>query len=131
MKLFEFFNVPIDKDSKPKKIGTSDIDKQKLSDEVFWFILDNDALHKEFVLPFVSQLKDTITSADFNKERFSKMWAPMVAKGCNLYHKKEKLKDNPKSLFDQELKDGLCQQISDKFIEEFQENIYQVGEYKV
>jgi hypothetical protein len=79
----------------------------------------------------VSELKDVITSAEFNKERFSKMWAPMVSKGCNLYHKKEKLKDNPKTLFDQELKDGLCQQISEKFIEEFKENIYQVGEYKV
>jgi hypothetical protein len=129
MKLFEFFNVPVDNKDKPMKIGKSKDDKLKLADEIFWFIIDNDALHKEFVLPFAAELKDKISSPEFNKERFHKMWGPMVAKGCKLYHKKEKLKDSPDSLFDDEFKKDICQKVSDKFQDEFKNKYYQVGDH--
>ena len=133
MKLYEFFNVPVDKKQKydPHHADISVEEKQKMADEVFWFILDHDELHKEFVLPFIQELKNQITSPNFNKDRFTKMWMPMVSKGCKLFHKKHKLKKNPTDLFDEEMRKGLCKSVGDKFIKEIEDDIYSVKGHKI
>lgn len=133
MKLNEFFNVPIDplKEPDPHHNHVSADEKERMANEVFWFILDNDSLHKEFVLPFVKDLKHLISSPNYDKERFTKYWSPMVSKGCNLFYKKEKLKKDPKNLFDQEFKDGICEKLTEKFIEEIRNDYYQVGDHKL
>ena len=132
MKLNEFFNVPVDKKQKydPHHAGISAEEKQKMADEVFWFIVDHDDLHKEYVMPFVQDMKAQVTSPNFNRDRFTKMWAPMVAKGCQLFHKKHKLKKDPKDLFDKEMKDGLYKALTDRFIKDIQDDEYHVGDHK-
>ena len=132
MKLYEFFNIPVNKKEKenPSVIGISQEEKQKMADELFWFILDNDRLHKEYVLPFVNSMKDQITSPTFNKDRFTKMWMPMVNKGCKEFYSKHKLKKDPKELFDDSTKTVICKSLSDKFIEEFKDDAYSVRAHK-
>jgi uncharacterized protein YaaW (UPF0174 family) len=131
MKLNEFFNVPIDKKEKndPEHVRVSAEEKQKMADEVFWFIIDHDMLHKEYSLPFVRDMKDQLKSPNFDKDKFSKMWMPMVNKGCHLYYKQNKLKKDPKELFDKELRDGLCKSLGEKFIEEINDNAYHIGSH--
>jgi hypothetical protein len=129
MKLYEFFNVSDDSRKKPDPHfdHISAEEKQKMADEVFWFILDHDALHKEYVLPVVGELKSQIEDPKFDREKFNKQWSPMVSKGCSLFYKKEKLSKDPKNLFDDELKDELCKRLTDKFAEEVKDDVYQVG----
>lgn len=133
MKLYEFFNVPVDPLKKPDPHfdHISAEEKQKMADNVFWFILDNDSLHKEYVLPYISDLKNQLTSPDFNREKFSKYWAPMVNKGCNLFHRKEKLTKNPDKLFDDNLKRDICKKLTDKFIDEVKNDMYFIGDHKL
>jgi hypothetical protein len=133
MKLYEFFNVPVDKKEKQfPDYGKSktEEEKAKMADELFWYIIDNDTLHKEHVLPFVKELKTQITSPDFNRNRFTKSWMPMVNKGCRLFYKHHKLKENPAKLFDEDFKDELCKRLCDKFVKDVQEDHYHVGDHK-
>jgi hypothetical protein len=132
MKLYEFFNVPFDRKEKDTStfLKKSDEDKDKMSDDVFWFIVDHDNLHKEYVLPFVRDMKSQINSPDFNRGKFTKKWLPMVKKGCQLFYKHKKLKDDPKDLFSNELQDDLCKRLCDKFIEDVKEDSYNVGIHK-
>lgn len=132
MKLYEFFNVPADKKSKhefPNYAGQSQEEKEKVADDVFWYIIDQDDLHKEFVLPFVRDMKAQVTSPNFNRDRFTKKWMPMVSKGCKSYYKKEKLQDDPKDIFSDDMKQELCKKLCDKFIQEIQDDDYQIGDY--
>ena len=133
MKLYEFFNVPVDPQKKPDPHFNhiSAEEKQKMADDVFWFILDNDALHKEYIMPVISDLKSQITDPEFNKEKFNKKWAPMVSKGCGLFYKKEKLSKDPKDLFDNNLKDELCKRLTDKLMDEVKDDAYQVGDHSL
>lgn len=133
MKLYEFFNIPIDPLKKPDPHfdHISAEEKEKLANEVFWFILDNDSLHKEYVLPEIQELKKVIDSPNFNRDKFSKKWEPMVAKGCNQYYKKEKLKKSPNDLFDSELKTDLCKKLTDRFIDDIKDDAYNIGEHKL
>jgi hypothetical protein len=132
MKLYEFFNVPVDKKEKafPDYANSkSDEEKTKIADQLFWYIIDNDDLHKEFVLPFIKDMKAQITSPGFNRDRFTKKWLPMINKGAKLFYKHEKLKDDPKDLFTDNLKDELCKQLCDKFIDEVKEDHYHIGDH--
>jgi hypothetical protein len=132
MKLYEFFNVPVDKrqDKFPNYPGQSLEDKEKMSDELFWFIIDHDSLHKEFVLPFVKDMKDQVTNPNFDKGRFTKGWMPMVRKGCSLFYKKKKLKDDPKDLFDDKVKEEICRKLCDKFVQEIKDGDFFIGDHK-
>jgi hypothetical protein len=40
------------------------------------------------------------------------------------------LTDNPAKLFDEDFKDELCKRLCDKFIDDVQEDYYQVGDHK-
>ena len=131
MKLYEFFSVPVDKTGKEFKTfkKQSQEEKQKTADEVFCYILDHDLLHKEFVLPFVSKIKNKISDPNIDRNRFAKSWLPMVNKGCTLYHKKMKLNSNPKELFDQKTREDLCKRLADQFIDDLTNDEYHVGDY--
>lgn len=131
MKLLEFFNIPNDNPSKFDAEGKSEEDKNKIQDEVYWYIIDNDDLHKQFVLPFVSDLKGHLASPDFNLDRFKKNWIPMVNKGCKMYYDKKKLKSNPDSVFTKELKKNLLDKITDKYIEDVKNDSYKIGDHKI
>jgi hypothetical protein len=96
---------------------------------VFWFIIDHDDLHKEFVLPFARDLEKQLGSPNFNRERFTKQWIPMVNKGCQLYYKKNKLKDDPAEIFNKELRKGICEKLSEKFMDEISNNSYRIGKH--
>lgn len=131
MKLLEFFNIPNDNPSKFDVQGKSQEDKNKIQDDLYWFIIDNDDLHKQFVLPFVSDLKAHLSQPDFNVNRFKKNWVPMINKGCRMYYNDKKLKSNPDSLFTKELKKNLLDKITDKYIDDIKNNSYDIGEHKI
>jgi DNA-binding transcriptional regulator YhcF (GntR family) len=130
MKLYEFFNVPVEQHEKENKSfhkAKSQEEKQKMADEVFWFILDHDALHKEHVIPSVRELAGQTMNPDFNRSKFAKQWIPMVSKGCTMFHKKNKMTQDPRDVFDDEFKDSLCKRFAEKFIKEINDKEYYIG----
>jgi len=132
MKLNEFFNIPLDRKEKkfPSYPGQSEEEQGKLEDDLFWYILDNDDLHKEFVLPFISDLKTAIDSPEFSKNRFSKKWYPMIRKGCHSFYKKKKMSADPKDLFGQELIQNLSDRLTNKFVTDIKDDQYYIGKHQ-
>ena len=55
MLLTEFFNKPLDV-YKDKKQGKHD--DSNLEDELFWYILDHDKLHKDYFFPIAKKMKN-------------------------------------------------------------------------
>lgn len=131
MKLLEFFNVPNDNPSRVDLQGNSQEDKAKMQDELYWYIIDNDDLHKQYVLPFVSDLKSHLSDPNFNIDRFKKEWIPMINKGCKMYYHDKKLKSNPETMFDKDFKKSLLDKIAEKYIEDVKNKAYHVGDHKI
>lgn len=129
MKLFEFFGR-LDLDYMQKKKDDEGLNREQeeiLIDNVFWFILDNDRLHKKYFLPAAAKLKkiyDTKTLKD-DKHDY-KIWIPMVNKGCVEYYKKHDVKGDPNDVFNKKVRKDLCK----KLVNHYHKDIVN-GEYKL
>lgn len=131
MKLLEFFNIPTDKVNKVDSQGRSKIDQDDLEDRVYYFILDNDELHKRYVLPFAKSIRQKLEDPNFQKNKYKKYWIPMIDKGCDIFYKDNKLKDNPVKMFNKELRDALCVRFNDEIIDHIQNKMYKIGDHKL
>lgn len=131
MNLYEFFggsNYSLSKtkeDQTDTSIKTQE-DKEKLVDEVYWFILDDDQLHKEFFLPVARKLSTLKKSKNFDKASFLKEWLPMVNKGCMKFYKENQLTEDPKDIFTKQVRKDLCQRLCDQACEDIDNNEYKL-----
>ena len=109
------------------KLNASDgTDKNKfeenqLMDDVFEYILNQDDLHKKYFLPAAKEVR-----IKKSKELDTKAWEPLVNHGCMKFYKERELIDDPKDLFNKEIREKLCQ----RFAKHFHKDIHD-GEYKV
>ena len=129
MKLYEFFGVPQyeeEKDASDELSGKTADEEEKLADEVYWFILDDDHLHKECFMPLAQEISEKMKNKSFDRGEFTKKWMPMVNKGCLKFYKKHEMIDDPKDVFTLEMRKALCQ----RFAEEHHSAI-EKGEYKL
>lgn len=130
MKLFEFFNVPEKEKSQVNSQGQRK-DEHELEDELFWYILDHDDLHKQHVLPFVKNIKQQVMDKQYNKDKFKKYLVPMIDKGCDLYYKEEKLSGNPHEMFNKDIKDSVNTRIVDEIISAIEQEAFNIGDHKI
>lgn len=132
MKLYEFFggsNYSINKtkeDQTHSSITTQE-DREKLVDDTYWFILDDDQLHKEFLLPLARKISDLKKSKKFDKEKFLKEWLPMVNKGCMKFYKEKQMIEDPKDIFTKQVRKDLCQRLCDQTCEDVDNNEYKLN----
>lgn len=129
MKLYEFFGVPTYEQNVDKKddlSGKTAEEEEKLADELYWFILDDDELHKEHFMPLAKEINEKIKSKSFDRKSYTKKWMPMVNKGCMKYYKKNQMTEDPKDLFSLEMRKGLCQRLADQH-----HNDISQGEYRI
>lgn len=121
MLLNEFFGKPInavsnvDKDNRNKKVD---------SDDLFWYIVDHDRLHKDYFFPIAKKLK---TLKECGPEMVLELYMPMVEKGCREYYEDKKLTGRLGKLFDQEMREELCQRLHDHFYEDIKKDTYKLG----
>jgi len=129
MLLKEFFSVPSVKDHNDfKEPGKhSDEEKAKLANDVFWFILDHDRLHKKYFMPVAQEMYVSGKNTDISLDEYTECWLPMVKKGCLEYHKEHKLKGNPGKIFDKEFCKEVCERIAEKHFEDVKKNAYKLG----
>ena len=103
MKLVEFFGKPIETEQPDQKKDTGN-----MGDDLFWFIIDHDKLHKDFFHPVAVDIKKAHQSKTDNKEELVKAFMPMVKKGCMEYYHKHKMKGRPGKLFPEEMRHEMC-----------------------
>lgn len=117
MKLYEFFSVPQSNDGKDpgdRVWGKTADEEEKLADEVYWFILDDDHLHKECFMPLAQEISKKMKDKTFDRGEFTKKWLPMVNKGCLKFYKKNEMTEDPKDVFTKEMRKGICQRFADE-----------------
>ena len=129
MKLYEFFGVPTyleNQDHRDDLTGKTADEEEKLADELYWFILDDDELHKKHFIPVAREIHEKISQPNFDRKSYMKKWAPMVNKGCMKYYKKNEMTEDPNDVFTKEMRNGLCERLADQFFDDIQK-----GEYKL
>ena len=123
MLLNEFFGKPADIGKKMSK----DQDDQKLSDELFWYIVDHDRLHKDFFHPLAAKMKKQQDGGKVDKEKTVSEFAPMVKKGCLEFFKSKKMKGHPEKVFHKELFKDICEKLYDHYNQGIQKDHYTLG----
>lgn len=130
MKLYEFFvshNKDDDTDPRDDLSGKTQLEQDKLSDELYWFILDDDQLHKECFMPVARELAEKMKDESFDHSTYTKKWLPMVNKGCLKFYKKCEMTEDPKDLFPIEMRKSLCQRFADEHHKEIQNGDFKLG----
>lgn len=129
MKLYEFFSVPsLEQDKENQLEKMSNENREQIANEVYWFILDHDKLHKEHFIPIARDIaKELKVNKKVDRDAVRSKWMPMVKEGCLEFHKKHKMKGNPSKIFDKEFCKGLCERLSDKYIDDIRKGEYDLG----
>ena len=130
MKLFEFFgNINHDpNEGKDRDLDSpSKEEEQQLGDDVYWFILDEDDLHKKFFMPIAKELKKKYDDTTDDASNDWKVWIPMVNAGCMKYYKEHKLEEHPKDAFPKELRTELCKRLEEHYRENITNGEYELG----
>lgn len=119
MLLNEFFSKPIEIDQKHK-----DVNSAKKEDDLFWYILDHDKLHKDYFFPIAKKLKKLKECGD---STIFELFMPMVVKGCREYYAGNKMEGKLGKEFPMEMREELCKRLYDHFREDLKQDKYQLG----
>lgn len=124
MLLNEFFGKPINVKTSSSNEKQDD---KNMSNELFWFMLDHDQLHKDYVIPLAGKIKQAHQGESLNKSKMVKEFMPMVKKGCVEYYHKNKMSGKPKMLFPSELREELCERLYDHYCDDILKDKYKLG----
>lgn len=131
MKLYEFFGGPVNKedsdDMRDQMSGKTQADDDNLADEVYWFMLDDDVLHKEMFLPLAREIAKKQKSGNFDHGEYTKKWLPLVNKACIKFYKQGEHTDDPREMFTKSLRKGLCQRLADQHHKDIEKGEYNLG----
>lgn len=125
MLLNEFFGKSIDI---KKSSSNENRDDKNMSDDLFWFILDHDRLHKDHAIPLARKIKHDHQHESLDKSKMIKEFMPMVKKGCMEYYHKNKMSGKPEKLFPEELREELCEKLYDHYCEDVLKDKYKLGQ---
>lgn len=125
MLLNEFFGKAIDAGKKTSSASTEN--DEKLNNELFWFILDHDRLHKDYFMPLAKKIKHQHEGKDFDKEALIKEFMPMVEKGCKEYYTKNKMSGRLGKVFPLELREEMCERLYDHYRDDVLQDKYKLG----
>jgi hypothetical protein len=121
MKLLEFFSKSIDIASNQKdRYQNSNIKK----DDLFWYIIDHDKLHKDFFFPIAKKIKSL---KECDSTMVLELFMPMVKKGCKEYYVHKKMEGKLGKLFPKDLREEICHRLYDHFKDDIQKNKYNLG----
>ena len=129
MKLYEFFGN-IERDADKDDLAPDNLKREKqqeLSDNLFWFIIDHDDLHKEFFLPSAKDIHKKQKNKSKEDTHDWKMWMPMVKKGCIEFYHKHKMIEDPNDIFNKELRIDMCKRLADHYHKDIINGEYKLG----
>jgi hypothetical protein len=123
MLLNEFFGKAIDITKEMSKNS----DDKEMHDDLFWYILDHDKLHKDYFMPLAKKIKQRSMKEELDKEQCVMEFLPMVRKGCMEYYQHKKMKGNLATAFPKELQKELCEKLFNHFREDVVKDKYKLG----
>ena len=132
MKLYEFFgNIKhdIDQDKDRDSKSPTKEEEQEFEDNFFWFILDDDDLHKKYFMPVAKELR-RIYKTDTKKDDLHdwKTWMPMVKEACVKFYKENEVKKSIEDAFPKELRISICKRLTDHYHEDITKGTYNLGD---
>jgi len=130
MKLYEFFgtiNQSSNQESSQDPNSLKNEDKKELEDQLFWFIIDHDDLHKEFALPNFREINKAHRQDKKISNHDWKIWMPMVKKGCVKFYEDHDVKGDPRDIFNKEVRINLCKRLVDHFHKDIINGEYELG----
>lgn len=101
--------------------------KDKNNDELFWYIIDHDKLHKDMFLPLAQKIKKQHAKGNVDKEKTVLEYLPMVNKGCSEYYKHKKMTGKIHKLFPEALRKELCEKLFDHYNDDIIKDHYSLG----
>ena len=129
MKLFEFFGqLNFKKDHDDDKFSLSREEEESLEDSLFWYILEDDELHKKHFMPIAKKLKAKYDNHNDDSSKDWKEWLPMVNKGCIKYYKAHDVMGDPRDTFNKKLRKDLCKRIENHYRNDILNNEYNLGD---
>jgi hypothetical protein len=120
MKLVEFFGRSMDLNINKGKDQTD----EKFDDDLFWYIVDHDKLHKDYFFPIAKQLK---ALKECGPEMVLELFMPMVKKGCKEYYEYKEMKGNLGKVFPKDLREEMCKRLYDHYREDIKKDKYNLG----
>jgi pullulanase/glycogen debranching enzyme len=130
MKLYEFFGkIDLNQDEKKDSKALNKEEEQELEDQLFWFILDDNDLHKKYFMPIAKELKRIYKSDSKTDDLHDwKTWIPMVKAGCVKFYKENDVKKRIEDTFPKELRASVCKRLTDHYYKDIINDQYNVGE---
>jgi hypothetical protein len=120
MLLQEFFGRSIDLDANKRK----DQQTEKIGDDLFWYVVDHDRIHKDYFFPIAKQLKKT---DGCSPEMILELFMPMVKKGCKEYYEYKKMKGKLGKIFPKSLREEMCNRLYEHYREDIKKDKYNLG----
>jgi len=125
MLLKEFFGPAIDA---AKKVSPKKDDDKELNDELFWFIIDHDKLHKDYFHPLASKIKKLNNANKLDRSKLLKDFMPMVNHGCKEFYIKKKMSGGLGMHFPKEVRIGMCEKLYDHYVQDVLKDTYKISE---
>jgi hypothetical protein len=123
MLLNEFFGKPIDIQKEMAKTSND----QEMHDDLYWYIVDHDKLHKDYVIPLAKKIYKDHKNNNLDKEKYVMEFMPLVNKGCMEYYHHKKMKGHLGKTFTEELRKELCEKLFNHFREDIVKDKYKLG----
>lgn len=121
MKLNEFFSRSLDITQNQKL--KDDMGKE-FDDDLFWYILDHDKLHKDYFFPIAKKIKKLKECDD---TMVYEMFMPMVVKGCKEFYHEKEMKGKMGERFPVKMREGLCKRMYDHYQDDINRDRYKIG----
>lgn len=121
MLLNEFFSKQLNASS---KVDSNNKNKELDTDDLFWYIVDHDKIHKEYFFPIANKVKHL---KECGTDMVLELYMPMVKKGCQEYYHDKKLEGRIDKLFDRELREELCEKLHNHFYDDIKKDVYKLG----
>ena len=98
-----------------------------IENDLFWYIIDHDRLHKDFFHPLAAKIHRSHKKGSLDKEDMIKEFMPMVKKGCMEFFEQNKMPGRFEDHFNKELIKDMCERLFDHYREDIVHGKYQIG----
>jgi hypothetical protein len=102
--------------------------REQLSELVFWYILDNDQLHKEYFIPLARRTYLDTHSNRYDQQKFCNSFMPMIKAGCKAYYDENQLDGHLKDIFTKDMRQSLCQRMAEYTYDDIVNGEYNLGD---
>lgn len=96
-------------------------------DDVFWYIIDHDRLHKDYFHPLAQKIKHDHTNNKLDRAECIKKFMPMVEKGCMEFYNTHKMNGKLGKMFTKELREDLCERLYNHYCDDIIKDQYKLG----